>query len=68
VVHADETGWRTNGRNGFLWALTTYRHTVYDQFDSSMQKCIAHLLRELKQTIEKHPALKDHAFFVTCKR
>jgi len=68
VVHADETGWRTNGRNGFLWALTTDRHTVYDQFDSSMQKCIAHLLRELKQTIEKHPALKDHAFFVTCKR
>jgi transposase len=23
VVHADETGWRENGRNGILWALVT---------------------------------------------
>lgn len=23
VVHADETGWRENGRNGYIWCLTT---------------------------------------------
>ena len=28
-VHADETGWRTDGRNGFLWAVTGPRHTAY---------------------------------------
>jgi transposase len=29
VVHADETGWRTNGHNGQLWTLTNDRHTLY---------------------------------------
>jgi hypothetical protein len=28
-VHGDETGWRTDGRNGFLWTLTDPRHTLY---------------------------------------
>ena len=103
VVHADETGWRTNGRNGYLWTLTNANHTlyhvdstragkviaellgkafgqtsdqtlvsdfyqVYDQFDSHQQKCLTHLLRELRDTIAKRPELKTHAFFVTCKR
>ena len=27
VVHADETGWRTNGKNGQLWTLTNADHT-----------------------------------------
>jgi regulator of replication initiation timing/transposase-like protein len=103
VVHADETGWRTNGSNGYLWTLTNADHTlyhvdrsrgakvivellgkafgqtsdqtlvsdfysVYDRFDSHQQKCLTHLLRELKQTVEKRPELTGHAFFVTCKR
>ena len=25
VVHADETGWRENGRNGYVWAFVTGR-------------------------------------------
>jgi hypothetical protein len=29
VVHADETSWRTNGKNGWLWALTSPTHTLY---------------------------------------
>jgi transposase len=29
VVHADETGWRTNGKNGYLWTLTNADHTLY---------------------------------------
>lgn len=103
VVHADETGWRTNGKSGYLWTLTNADHTlyhvdssrgrkviidllgkafgqtsdqtlvsdfygVYDHFDSHQQKCLAHLLRELKDTIAKRPDLAGHAFFVTCKR
>ena len=108
VVHADETGWRTNGRNGYLWTLTNANHTlyhvdrsrggkvivdllgktfgsdekgehnggtlvsdfysVYDQFDGPRQKCLTHLLRELRETIAEKPQLEDHAFFKRCKR
>ena len=28
-VNGDETGWRTAGRNGYLWAVTDPRHTLY---------------------------------------
>jgi hypothetical protein len=102
VVHADETGWRTNGRNGYLWTLNTAEHTlyhvdrsrgakviadllgrafghdgqtlvsdfysVYDQFDGPQQKCLAHLLRELRDTVAKRPELGEQAFFQQCKK
>lgn len=102
VVHADETGWRTNGKNGYLWTLTNARHTLfhidpsrggkvivellgksfgregggklvsdfycaYDQMGGVQQKCLTHLLRELRDTVAKRPELKDHAFFRQCK-
>src|SRR5204862_454707 len=28
-VNGDETGWRTNGHNGYLWTVTDPRHTLY---------------------------------------
>ena len=28
-VHADETGWRTDGKNGWLWAVATPTQTLY---------------------------------------
>jgi len=103
VVHADETGWRTNGRNGYLWTLTNAEHTLYHidrsrsgrviadllgsdfgsdgqgtlvsdfygayrQFKGSQQKCLAHLLRELKDSATRRPELSGHAFFRKCKR
>jgi len=104
VVHADETGWRTNGKNGYLWTLTNSHHTlyhvdrsrggkvivellgkafgsggggqtlisdfysVYDQFDSAQQKCLTHLLRELRDTVARRPELAGHEFFKRCKR
>jgi hypothetical protein len=108
VVHADETGWRTDGKNGYLWTLTDPRHTlyhvdrsrggevikgllggafgtdgeggtrggtlvsdfygVYDQFPGPRQKCLTHLLRELRETIARRPELEDHTFFVGCRR
>jgi hypothetical protein len=43
-VHADETGWRTDGRNGYLWALTDPKHTFYHVDKSRSGKVIAKLL------------------------
>jgi transposase len=103
VVHADETGWRTNGKNGYLWTLTNANHTLYhidrsragkviadllgsdfgadgqstlvsdfygayQQFEGSQQKCLAHLLRELKDSATRRPQLAGHEFFKKCKR
>lgn len=103
VVHADETGWRTNGKNGYLWTLTNADHTlyhvdrsrggkvivellgqafgssgnqtlisdfysVYDQFDGAQQKCLTHLLRELRDTVSQRPELAGQEFFKRCKK
>jgi transposase len=103
VVHADETGWRTNGRNGYLWTLTNTQHTLYHidpsrsgaviadllggdfgsdgqatlvadfygayaQFKGPQQKCLAHLLRELKDSAASRPELAEHEFFKKCRR
>jgi len=43
-VHADETGWRTNGKNGYLWAVTTPSHTLYHVDRSRSGKVIRKLL------------------------
>lgn len=103
VVYADETSWRINGKNGYLWTLTNDDHTlyhvdrsrggqvimellgesfghdghgklvsdfysVYDQIGGQQQKCLVHLLRELRDTIKKRPELAGHAFFKRCRR
>lgn len=103
VVHADETSWRTDGRNGYLWTLasddaTLYHvdrsrggkviggllgesfgsgggqtlvsdfYAAYDRFDGSQQKCLAHLLRELKETAARRPELAGHELFKKCRR
>jgi len=99
VVHMDETGWRTNGRNGWLWAMLSDRHTVYHvdksrgqkvvhnllgkEFDGTLvtdfysgyakvkcakQKCLVHVLRELRDTAAKCPAFAVGAFHRRCKR
>ncbi|MGH8633263.1 MAG: IS66 family transposase [Burkholderiales bacterium] len=99
VVHADETGWRIDGKNGYLWTLTNARQTlyhvnrsrggkviaellggafggtlvsdfyaVYDQFDCPQQKCLTHLLRELRDAVQKRPELAEHEFFKNGKR
>jgi transposase len=103
VVHADETGWRTDGKNGYLWTLTDAGHTlyhvdrsrgghvivdllgkafgstgdqtlvsdyysVYDRFEGRQQKCLTHLLRELRDTIATRPELAGHEFFRRCRQ
>jgi transposase len=44
VVHADETSWRTNGKNGWLWTLASPTHTFYHVDKSRGGKVIVDLL------------------------
>jgi len=43
-VYADETGWRTDGKNGYLWAVTDPGHTLYHVDKSRGGKVIEQLL------------------------
>ena len=43
-VYADETGWRTDGKNGWLWAVTTPSRTLYHVDQSRSGKVIEGLL------------------------
>ena len=89
-VHADETGWRIDGRNFWLWAFTDPTFTLfhvdesrggkvplkllgqafggtviadfygaYDRLKAKKQRCLTHLMRELKETGEKSPGFAD---------
>jgi transposase len=100
AVNADETTWRTDGDNQWLWALCDPRHTLY-HVDASrggkvirrllgkafggklitdfyaayntmnccqQQKCLTHLLRELRETAARSPACAASGFHKRCKR
>ena len=101
-ANVDETGWRTRGRNAWLWAACggEGRHTLYhvdgsragrvarrllgESFGGTVvsdfyggydaagferkQRCLAHLLRELKETARDSPAFAATAFHPRCRR
>lgn len=98
-VHADETGARVNGKNHWLWVLTSPKFTLfhldksrggrvprdllgeefagylisdffsaYNKLPYRKQKCLVHLLRELRQTAEKNPCFADSLFATRLKR
>jgi transposase len=86
VVNADETGWRENGANGYVWTFCTptVRYFVrrgrnkevvdevlgdrfdgvlvcdfygaYDHYPGVIQRCWAHLLRDIHDLREQHPS------------
>jgi transposase-like protein len=89
-VHADETGWRIDGKNFWLWAFTDPTFTLYhvdesrggkvplkllgkafggtviadfysayDRLNGNKQRCLTHLMREIKETAEKSPGFAD---------
>jgi transposase len=89
-VHVDETGWRIDGRNFWLWAFTDPTFTLYhvdesrggkvplkllgkafggtviadfygayDRLNGTKQRCLVHLMREVKETSEKDPGFAD---------
>jgi len=92
-VHIDETGWRLDGKNHWLWAFVNkrlayyriepsrgrkivkdtlteqYRGTiisdfygVYFRLPYKKQKCLVHLLRELRST-SKHDNTQEYRIF-----
>ena len=89
-VHVDETGWRIDGRNAWLWAFTDPTFTLYhvdasrgtkvparllgEKFNGTVicdfynayaqvpgikQRCLVHLIREVKQESERWPGFAD---------
>lgn len=92
-VHMDETSWRVDGQNQWLWTMLSSQGTLYHvdksrgqkvtgkllgenftgtlvsdfyngyaKVDCPKQKCLVHLLRELKSTSEKSEAFAEGAF------
>ena len=99
VVYADETGWRTDGKNGYLWVVATPTQTlyhidrhrsgdvirtllgetfggtlvsdfygVYSAMSCPQQKCLTHLLRELRESAARSPAFAAGTFHRAAKR
>ena len=89
-VHVDETGWRIDGRNFWLWAFTNPAFTLYHVDESRggkvplkllgqafggavvadfysaynalagpKQRCLVHLMREVKELSEEDQAFAD---------
>jgi hypothetical protein len=99
-ANVDETGWRTCGRNTWLWAACAAGHTLYhvdrsragrvarrmlgESFGGTVgcdfyggydaagfgrkQRCLAHLLRELRETARDCPGFAAGAFHPRCRR
>jgi transposase len=99
AVNMDETSWRVDGKNRWLWALLDKLHTLYHvdksrgskvvakllgevfggtlitdfysaygRIDCQKQKCLVHLLRELRDTAAKSPAFARSSFHRRLKR
>lgn len=89
-VHVDETGWRIDGKNFWLWVFTDPTFTLfhvdesrggkvplkllgkafggtviadfyaaYDRLKGGKQRCLVHLIREVKETAEQDPSFAD---------
>ena len=89
-VHVDETGWRIDGKNFWLWAFTDPTFTLYhvdesrggkvpleilgkafggtviadfyrayNQLNCPKQRCLTHLIREIKDLIKQDPEFAD---------
>ena len=99
VVNMDETSWRVNGQNQWLWAMLDPTHTLYlidksrgqkvvrkllgevfggtlvsdfyggyGQVDCPKQKCLVHLLRDLRDTAQRNAAFAGGSFGRRLKR
>jgi transposase len=59
VVHADETGWRIDGKNGYLWTLTNASHTLYHVDQSRGGKVIGQLLGKAFGSMKDQTLISD---------
>ena len=93
-LHVDETGWRVDGINGWLWSFSNQDisyyvidpsrgqgvvedilgevfsgvlcsdfYGAYHRIKSEKQKCWAHILRDLKNLLEKNPKNLEIQYF-----
>jgi transposase len=98
-VHVDETGWRIDGRNFWLWAFTDPTFTLYHvdesrggkvplkllgkafggivvadfysayhQLSAPKQRCLVHLLREVRETGERDAEFQKTSFAKKLRR
>jgi transposase len=98
-VHMDETSWRVDGKNQWLWTLMNAHYTLfhvdksrggkvvkkllgevyggtlhtdfysaYGEIDCKKQKCLVHLLRELRETAQKSEEFARGDLFRRLKR
>ncbi len=98
-VHVDETGWRIDGRNFWLWAFTDPTFTLYhvdesrggkvplkllgkayggvvvadfysayNQLQVPKQRCLVHLLREVRESGEADAEFQTSSFAKKLKR
>lgn len=98
-VHVDETGWRIDGRNFWLWAFTDPTFTLYHvdesrggkvplkllgkafggvviadfysayhQLEARKQRCLVHLLRDVRETGEADAAFRACSFAKKLRR
>src|SRR5437762_62416 len=99
VIHADETGWRIDGKNAWTWVFTQPLLTLfvtdqsrggkvirdilgeafggkvvcdfygaYDGLDCEKQRCLTHLLREIKEQGEKDQLFADDVWVKRLKK
>lgn len=47
-LHADETGFRKDGRNGFVWGIFTKSYAIFSAEMSRAKYCISNLLQNYK--------------------
>jgi transposase len=52
----------------FGGTLVSDFYSAYSKMDCKKQKCLAHLLRELKDSAEKSPEFAETSFFTECKQ
>jgi transposase len=52
----------------FGGTLVSDFYSAYSKMDCKKQKCLAHLLRELKESAEKSPAFAATEFYPDCKK
>ena len=99
VLHADETGWRVDGRNAWTWVFTQPLLTLfvtdesrgrkvvsdvlgeafggklvcdfygaYDALGCDRQRCLTHLLREIKELGDKHASFAADPWAMKLKK
>jgi hypothetical protein len=65
VLHMDETGWRENGQNGYVWVMTNAAGVSYFHYDHSRAGAVARGLSGPRYTgtlcTDFYAAYNDHA-------